>query len=69
MEKETKDLLIKIYKNKGEDKGLLIRGKHSYTGNEVAEEIANETKVGMDIYKSIIALTCDLLSRQKLEIK
>jgi hypothetical protein len=69
MEKETKDLLIEVYKKFGENKGLLLRGKNSYTGNEVAEEIANETKVGMDIYKSIISLTCDLLSRQKLEIK
>lgn len=69
MEDLTKQMLIKIYTNLGSGNGLLLRGKRSYTGFEVADEIDRETEVGLDIYRSIINLTIELLSRQKLEIK
>lgn len=69
MEEVTKQMLIKIYSNLGLGNGLLLRCGRSYTGFEVADELLNETEVGLDIYRSIIGLTVELLSRQKLEIK
>jgi hypothetical protein len=64
LSKELKDLTVATYKKFGEDKGLVTRGK-AYTGNEVAYEIENETELGMNILRSLLSLSIDLIKRQK----
>ena len=64
LSKELKDLTVATYKKFGDDKGLVTRGK-SYTGNEVASEIENETEMGMHILGSLLSLSINLVKRQK----
>lgn len=50
------------------DKVLFIRkgaNSHSFTGEQLIEEINQQTEVGKDIEQNIIALTIDLLFRRK----
>jgi len=61
-----KQLLVDRYRKIGNEKALLIKGKHSYTGTEIAEEIENETELGIDIINNIFQLTIDLLKRDKI---
>lgn len=58
--------LINIYKNKGDKKALMTRGR-AWTGNELAIELENETEFGIGLIENLINLTVDLVSRQKLE--
>jgi len=44
-----------------------MKGK-IYSGNEVAEHIENETELGIGMINSIINLSINLISRDKLNI-
>lgn len=66
---KLKSKVIETYKKFGDKKALLIRGHNSYTGFEIADEIEKETELGIEMMNSIIQLTIDLLSRDKINVK
>ena len=61
-----KQLMVARYRKIGDERALLIKGKHSYTGTEIADEIENETEFGIEILNNIFQLTIDLLKRDKI---
>lgn len=65
---KLKQSMIETYRKFGDDKAILIKGKKSYTGNEIAEEIENETDFGIEMINSIIKLSIDLLKRDKVNL-
>lgn len=62
-----KQHLIDRYRKIGDEKAILTKGR-SYSGNQMADEIENETEFGIQSIKSLISLTIELLSRDKLKI-
>jgi hypothetical protein len=64
---EIKKTMIDTYKKYGDEK-VLTRGRYSYTGNQLANEIENETEVGINMINSILKLTIDLLKRDKINM-
>lgn len=64
---KLKQSLIATYQKFGDDKAL-IRNGLSYSGNQISNEIENETELGIELIDSIIKLTIDLLSRDKINI-
>ena len=67
MEK-LKQLMVATYRKFGDEKALLLKGKRSYTGNEIADEIENETEFGIKMVDNMIQLTIDLLKRDKINM-
>jgi hypothetical protein len=65
---KLKQSMVETYRKFGDEKAILVKGKYSYTGNEVAEEIENETEFGLGMIESIMQLTIDLLKRDKINI-
>lgn len=72
MKDNTKDVaeqlkvrLIVMFQRKGDAKVLVTKGR-SYTGNQLAEEIKNETETGIHYMETALALTVDLLARDKM---
>jgi hypothetical protein len=63
--KIIKDKLVKTYRKHG-DVFMLADSKRTYTGNEIANEIEQETEFGMGCINNLIGLTVDLLSRNKM---
>ncbi len=67
-----KTKIIKSYRKYGDKLCLFVmdaQGGHQYTGNEVADEIQNDTPFGVECIHTLIGLTIDLLSRNKIEYK
>jgi hypothetical protein len=67
--KILKDKLVKSYRKYGDKPCLTVmdaQGGRQYTGNEVANEIQNETEFGIKCINNLIGLTIDLLSRNKM---
>ena len=62
---ELKVSMVKTYRKFGEKKGLITKGK-SWTGNEVADEIEQETEFGIHMVDMLLQLTIDLLKRDKI---
>lgn len=62
-----KQHLIDRYRKIGDDKAISTKGR-SYSGNQMADEIENETEFGIQSIKSLISLTIELVSRDKLKI-
>ena len=58
---------MKAYKLFGNEKAIITDGK-TYSGNEIALEIKNETVFGITILKDLLKLTIDLVSRENLSI-
>ena len=67
MEK-LKQLMVATYRKFGDEKALLLKGKRSYTGNEIADEIENETEFGIEMVDNMIQLTINLLKRDKINM-
>ena len=74
MKAESIDILkakvIATYRKHGDKPYLTIMdadGIRKYTGNEVADEIEQETAFGVDCINKLIQLTIDLLSRDKMK--
>ncbi len=65
---ELKQKAIETYLKYGDDKALVIKGKRTYTGNEIADEIINETDFGIDVVNKIMQLSIDLLKRDKVNL-
>ena len=67
MKKESMDklkqLMVATYRKFGDKKALLLKGKRIYTGNEIADEIENETEFGIKMVNNMIQLTINLLKR------
>ena len=64
-----KKKLVKTYRKNGDNACLTVMGADGikqYTGNEVADEIERETKFGIECINTLIGLTVDLLSRNKM---
>lgn len=65
-----KEKIVKAYRKYG-DKACLTHmgadGIRQYTGNEVADEIENETPFGVHCIFTMLQLTIDLLSRDKMK--
>ena len=64
---KLKERLAKTYRAYG-DKVMLLSpgvGKCSWTGNEIADEIENETEFGVKQMHKLLNLTIDLVSRDK----
>lgn len=68
LERRLKNSLIEKFHLKGEDVAILSKCGKSYTGNEVALEIENETEEGIKIYQNIISLAVHLLLKGKEKI-
>ena len=66
LEQKLKDLLISTYEKVGDR--ILRPGIGGLTPEQIVEEIKNDTEVGIQYYKSIIALTVELLMRDKIHI-
>lgn len=66
LEKELKRLMISTYEKMGDK--TMSRSMDPMTGKQLAEEIKNDTEIGIKLYKSIIALTIELLMRDKIHI-
>lgn len=72
---ELKQAVIQMYRTKiGSKLGVQLRrleseGKNKWTGNEIADEIEKNTEFGQNQMKSLMALTVDLISRQRLMIE
>ena len=64
---KLKSSMISTYKKFG-DKKALITGGRSYSGNEIAQEIENETEFGIGIIDNMIQLSIDLVSRDKINL-
>lgn len=66
---QLKQHVASIYRKKYGDNPALtqlkIDGK-TYTGNEIANEIENETDFGVEQLKKLLNLTIDLIQRQKI---
>lgn len=63
-----KQKITTTFRKKMDKKGLLVRGGKMYSGNEIADEIENETPIGVETLNSIIQLTLDLINRDKINI-
>lgn len=61
-----KEKLIRTYRKHG-DEPYLRTSTRTYTGNEVADEIEQETEFGVKCIDTIIQLTIDLLARDKMK--
>ncbi len=66
LEQKLKDLLISTYEKVGHN--IQRPGISGLTPEQIVEEIKNDTEVGIQYYKSIIALTVELLMRDKIHI-
>jgi len=60
-------MLIATYSKYGAQT-ILRRGIKTYTGEELVQELENETEFGLSLYTSIISLTIDLLARDKIHL-
>jgi len=58
--------VIEHLKRQENDPYMIIKGK-SYTGCQLIEEINNETQIGANLMGDLLALTLDLLHRNKLQ--
>ena len=65
-----KQSMVSTYRRIGDARALGIKGigKVSYTGNEIANEIENETELGIKMINNMIQLTIDLLKRNKINM-
>lgn len=68
IDKLTKLMADTFRKKHGDEKALLIKGKYSYTGNEIADAIDNRTEFGIEMIDGIIQLSIDLLLRDKVNL-
>ena len=66
LEQKLKGLLISTYEKVGDK--IKTTGIGGLTTEQIVEEIKNDTEVGIQYYKSIIALTVELLMRDKIHI-
>lgn len=66
LEKELKRLMISTYEKMGDK--TIHRSFDPMTCEQLAEEIKNDTEIGINMYKSIISLTIELLMRDKIHI-
>lgn len=62
---KLKNVVSETYHKYG-DKKILIVGKTSYSGNEIAQEIKNNTEFGIKQISKLINLSIDLISRNKI---
>ena len=61
------DLIEKLTQNKQiSDEKYLIVGNKSYTRQDIADEIQNETEFGVDFLTNMLMLAIDLTARQKV---
>lgn len=64
-----KKKLIKTYRKKGDNACLTVmdaEGGKQYSGNQIADAIEQETPFGVECINTLIGLTVDLLSRNKM---
>lgn len=66
LEGKLKSLLVSTYEKVGDK--IKSPGRQGLTPEQIVEEIKNDTEVGIEYYKSIIALTVELLMRDKIHI-
>lgn len=66
LEGKLKSLLVSTYEKVGDK--IKSPGRQGLTPEQIVEEIKNDTDVGVEYYKSIIALTIELLMRDKIHI-
>ena len=59
--------IIRIFTRMGDKKAVVI-GNKSYSGIELANEVENETEIGIDMVNKLIRLTIDLLTRDKIKL-
>ena len=66
LEGKLKSLLVSTYEKVGDK--IKSPGRQGLTPEQIVEEIKNDTEEGVEYYKSIIALTIELLMRDKIHI-
>ena len=62
-----KQKMIATFRKKGDDK-MLVTGRKSYSGNEIADAVEKETELGVNTLNNIIQLSLDLISRDKIHL-
>lgn len=61
------DLIEKLTQNKQiSDDKYIVFGNKSYTRQDIADEIQNETEFGVDFLTNMVMLAIDLTARQKV---
>jgi hypothetical protein len=63
---ELKQLITLSYREYGDDK-VVVWDNKSYSGNELADEIEQETILGIELLNNVIQLTIDLVKRGKVK--
>jgi hypothetical protein len=66
LEQKLKDLLISTYEKVGDK--IQSPGRQLLTPQQIVEELKNDTEIGIQYYKGIIALTVELLMRDKIHL-
>lgn len=64
---KLQSLIINDCRKRG-DVPYIVYGGRSFTGNQLADEVANETEVGLEIIGGVLRLSIDLMSRGKEKI-
>lgn len=64
---QLKQNMVETFRKYGNEIALRTKGK-TFTGNEIANEIENETEFGIESLNSAIRLTIDLLKRDKVNL-
>lgn len=67
LEAKLKAVVVSTWRKMGDGRGLVTRGK-SYTGNKIADEIENETELGIEMMGMLLNLTIDLVNRDKINL-
>ena len=65
---ELKRQMVSTYKKFGNEKALVLKtgaGKKSWTGEELAKEIEEETEFGVNLIDNMIQLAIDLVKRNR----
>jgi len=66
LEQKLKDLLISTYEKVGDK--IQSPGRQGLTPEQIVEELKNDTDVGIEYYRAIIALTVEMLMRDRIHL-
>lgn len=66
LEGKLKSLLVSTYEKVGDK--IKSPGRQGLTPEQIVEEIKNDTDVGIEYYRAIIALTVEMLMRDRIHL-
>lgn len=66
LEGKLKSLLVSTYEKVGDK--IKSPGRQGLTPEQIVEELKNDTDVGIEYYRAIIALTVEMLMRDRIHL-